>query len=494
VQDAQLVGAIVEGDRQGWAELYQRYADPLYTYCVNQLQDRDAAADVLHDTLIVAAERVTQLRDPDRLRPWLYAIARNECHRRRRSHRRLVALEEAGDVEAVAEDVDGELRLDEMRRLVRDAVEGLNPSEREVLELAGQHGLTGPDLAAALDVSVNHANALLSRARQQFEKSLSALIVARTGREACAVLDDMLRSWDGRMTPLLRKRIARHIESCETCGENKRRRVNAKQLLALIPLLVAGGEITDKVTQETENPELVSYRRGLAESAGPYRRDGFPVSKVGWRRPPWITIAAVAVLLITLGIYTLTPVQTDQREALPPAPTTTSPGSLPMPTTTEDTSTTTTVTTTEETTTTATTTSKVVAGAPPRTVVVTTTTTATTSNPPRSSSQPPSSSSTPPSSSAPPIGTLGVTPREVSLNSGKAAVTLSAKGGALTWNATSSDGNVTVTPASGSIAADRSVSVTVAQNVFDNSGGATITFRTNSGQTVTVSATWSVIS
>jgi RNA polymerase sigma factor (sigma-70 family) len=491
VQDAQLVGAIVEGDRQGWAELYQRYADPLYTFCVSQLQDRDAAADVLHDTLIVAAERVAQLRDPERLRPWLYAIARNECHRRRRSHRRLVALEEAGDLpEAAAEDVDSELRLDELRRLVRDAVAGLNPSEREVLELAGQHGLTGPDLAAALDVSVNHANALLSRARQQFEKSLSALIVARTGRAACAVLDDLLRSWDGRMTPLLRKRIVRHIDNCRTCGENKRRRVNAKQLLALIPLLAAGGEITDRVTEESENPELVSYRSRLAERAGPYRRDGFPVGKAPWRRPPWITIAAVAAMLVALGIYTFTPAPADQREALPSAPTSTS--TAPPPTTTDETAT---VTTTEETTTTTvtTTTTTKVAGVPPKTVVVTTTT--TTTNPSRSSGQPPTSTSNPPSSSSqPPPGTLNVTPRELNLNSGKQAVTVSSNAGSLAWSATSSNPHVTATPSGGTLASNQSVTVSVALTTFDSSGGARLTFVATGGQAITVSVSWSVIS
>ncbi len=320
MQDAQLVGAIVEGDRQGWAELYQRYADPLYTYCVAQLQDRDAAADVLHDTLIVAAERVSQLRDPERLRPWLYAIARNECHRRRRSLRRLVALEEAGDVPEPVEDVDTGLRLDETRRLVRDAVEGLNPSEREVLQLAGSHGLSGPELALALGVSGNHANALLSRARQQFEKSLAALIVARTGREACAVLDDMLHGWDGQLSPLLRKRIARHIENCQTCGENKKRRVNAKQLLTLIPLLAAGAELLERTTQDIENPELVSYRRDLADRAGTFRRNGFPVGNELWRRPPWVTIAAVSTGIAVLAAYAfLAPIQADQKEALPPA-------------------------------------------------------------------------------------------------------------------------------------------------------------------------------
>ncbi|MEV6609165.1 sigma-70 family RNA polymerase sigma factor [Kutzneria sp. NPDC051319] len=489
MQDAQLVGAIVEGDRQGWAELYQRYADPLYTYCVAQLQDRDAAADVLHDTLIVAAERVSQLRDPERLRPWLYAIARNECHRRRRSLRRLVALEEAGDVPAPVEDVDTGLRLDETRRLVRDAVVGLNPSEREVLQLAGSHGLSGPELALALGVSGNHANALLSRARQQFEKSLAALIVARTGREACAVLDDMLHGWDGQLTPLLRKRIARHIENCQTCGENKKRRVNAKQLLTLIPLLAAGAELLEGTTQDIENPELVSYRRDLADRAGTFRRNGFPVGNELWRRPPWITIAAVSTGIAVLSAYAfLAPIQADQKEALPPPLATSDPGSAPPPfTTTGETSTT--VTTTEDPTTTATTSRT---AAPPKGV---TTTGATTTRTTTSTTTTTTTTTTPPtSSSSVPRGALNVTPREIRLDSGKASVTITSKGGPLTWSVSSSNPHVTVSPGGGTLATNGSVTVTVAQTAFDNSGGSTLTFTATGGQSITVSATWTVIS
>src|SRR6266568_4832085 len=78
-------------------------------------------------------------------------------------------------------------------------------------------------LAEALGVSRNHAHALLSRARSQLERSLGALIVARTGRADCADLDAMLAGWDGQLTVLMRKRISRHIEQCEVCGERKRR-------------------------------------------------------------------------------------------------------------------------------------------------------------------------------------------------------------------------------------------------------------------------------
>jgi Sigma-70 region 2 len=53
----------------------------LYTYCQTLLRDpADAAAAVL-DTFVIAAARLDRLRDPDRLRAWLYAVARNEALR-----------------------------------------------------------------------------------------------------------------------------------------------------------------------------------------------------------------------------------------------------------------------------------------------------------------------------------------------------------------------------------------------------------------------------
>jgi DNA-directed RNA polymerase specialized sigma24 family protein len=46
---------------------------------------------VLHDVILIAAERLGQLRDPDRLKPWLFAILRNEVYRRKKTLRRTIA-------------------------------------------------------------------------------------------------------------------------------------------------------------------------------------------------------------------------------------------------------------------------------------------------------------------------------------------------------------------------------------------------------------------
>jgi DNA-directed RNA polymerase specialized sigma24 family protein len=85
MQDRELVAAIAAGEADGLAEAYDRYATPLYTYCRFMLPDPDpmgSAAQAVLDTFIVAAAKLAELTDPDRLRSWLHAVARNECLRR----------------------------------------------------------------------------------------------------------------------------------------------------------------------------------------------------------------------------------------------------------------------------------------------------------------------------------------------------------------------------------------------------------------------------
>ena len=62
----------------------------------------------------------------------------------------------------------------ELQALVMAAIDGLNPGERDVIELSLVAELDGDELTAALGVSRNHAHALLSRARSQLERPVRA--------------------------------------------------------------------------------------------------------------------------------------------------------------------------------------------------------------------------------------------------------------------------------------------------------------------------------
>src|ERR1700753_2131973 len=105
MEDPEVVAAIVAGDPAGLAEAYDRYATPLYSYCRSLLPEPADAADAVQDTFLVATAKLRDLRDPARLRPWLYAVARNECFRRLRAGKALYGLEEAADLPAARADL-----------------------------------------------------------------------------------------------------------------------------------------------------------------------------------------------------------------------------------------------------------------------------------------------------------------------------------------------------------------------------------------------------
>ncbi|HCU92611.1 MAG TPA: hypothetical protein DHU96_07640 [Actinobacteria bacterium] len=278
MQDREIVAAIVAGEPAGLAAAYDQYAPALHAYCRSVLSEPADAADAVQDTFIIASAKLGGLRDPDRLRPWLYAVARNECRRRLRARASSVPLDEAGEMTDQSADVGVDAERAELRMLVGAALAGLNPGEREIIELNLRHELDGADLADALGVPRNQAHALASRARTQFETSLAALLVARTGREDCPELDAILAGWDGQLTILLRKRVNRHIERCDVCGERKRRQLSPAMLLSMLPVALLPAGLRNQIFRLVADtgPAATSYRARVIHRAEPFGGNGFP--------------------------------------------------------------------------------------------------------------------------------------------------------------------------------------------------------------------------
>ena len=104
MHDSEVVASIVAGDADGLAEAYDRYADPLYKYCRTMLSDPADAADAVQDTFVIAAARLAGLREPRRLRAWLFAVARNEALRILRAKNATPTLAQAADGSAGSAD------------------------------------------------------------------------------------------------------------------------------------------------------------------------------------------------------------------------------------------------------------------------------------------------------------------------------------------------------------------------------------------------------
>ena len=259
--------------------------------------------------------KLRSLRDPGKLRSWLYAVARNECLRRLRPGLTLSALEEAADMLTETSEVGLAAERAELQALVRAAIDGLNPGERDVIELSLVHELDGDELAEALGVSRNHAHAQLSRARSQLERSLGALIVARAGRQACPVLEAMLTGWDGQMTVLMRKRISRHIEQCSVCGERKRRELTPALFAGAMPMIALFPGFREQLLRmlADRSPAGLAHRLTVANRAGSFGPNGFPKpvrppGAVPWHRVlhhPHAVLAGTTTSVVAAGAITV---------------------------------------------------------------------------------------------------------------------------------------------------------------------------------------------
>ena len=317
--DAELVAGVLAGDREAFAAVYDRYGDRLYDFAHSMLRRREDAEDAVADSFVLVAERLGQLREPDRLRPWLYAVVRSECLRRLKARKRVAygGEEQLVDMADASITPEAEAELSALRDLVWDASAGLADRDRALLDLHLRQGLEGAELGEAMGVSASNAYVMLNRLKAQVERSLGALLIARLGRDDCDHLDAILVDWDGRFSPLVRKRVARHVDDCDVCSDRRRRMVSPLALLAGVPLVAAPLSLRDRVV----DTQLVAY-------TGP----------TGGSNPPFLkrrrnqAVAAGAAAAVIAGTMLLWPGEADDSAPTAASETSSTPGPTPTDT------------------------------------------------------------------------------------------------------------------------------------------------------------------
>ena len=312
VGDAELAIAAAGGDRDALAAIYDRYADTLYELCRVILRDGHEAADALQDTFVIATTRLSGLRDPERLKSWLCAIARREAIRRSSKRARMrPSHDELLDV-PVVDDAAGGLIANDAAALVWEAAESLTERERALLVLNVRQGLDGADLADAAGLDGPQASVVLSRAKSQLAVAVRCTLLIRHGRADCSALNAIVPHAHHALDGLTRKRVARHALACTTCEPKWNASPNALGVLAAAPLLGAPAALKGKVLND---PRLISTSKPLG--GGGWARDGFPRDVERSRRPILASLVA-ALLLIGVAVVLVVAGDNDTRPLAAP--------------------------------------------------------------------------------------------------------------------------------------------------------------------------------
>jgi RNA polymerase sigma factor (sigma-70 family) len=167
--DAELFQASVRRP-EVLAEVFDRHAPDLLRYLARRIGPHDAE-DLLGDVFVVALERRGSFdASAASARPWLYGIASNLLHRRRRDEvRSWRALARVGDDAGVAifdEEVEARLDSTGAVRGLAGALAELSAGDRDVLLMVAWAELTHDEIATSLDIPVGTVKSRLHRARR----------------------------------------------------------------------------------------------------------------------------------------------------------------------------------------------------------------------------------------------------------------------------------------------------------------------------------------
>ncbi|WP_328467529.1 sigma-70 family RNA polymerase sigma factor [Actinoplanes sp. NBC_00393] len=237
------VGSLVRAAQGGSVgavdQLIAGHLSLIYNIIGRALDGHPDVDDLVQDTMLQAFRGLGSLRDPDRFRSWLIAIAyrRVQMHLRTRkmtlSRRHPEPVDVADPVGDFAERTTAELVVTEQRRELAEAGRWLDESDRRLLALWWQEAsgdLTRAELATALGVKPNHAAVKVQRMKAQLDLSRSVVRSLRA-KPICPELAEHVRFWDGSTDSVWRKRLARHVRDCPKCRIHQRGLITPEQLL-----------------------------------------------------------------------------------------------------------------------------------------------------------------------------------------------------------------------------------------------------------------------
>jgi len=149
--DAALVRAAQSGDARAFGELYERYRQPLYRYCLARSESPHEAEDLVSDVFLKAMESLARYRDQGLpFIAFLYRVARNAAIDRSRKNKGSSLFEMSVEPRS-ATDVEGDVaRSQEVDAILR-AMRKIKPEYREVILLRFVEGYSAADVAKLLD-------------------------------------------------------------------------------------------------------------------------------------------------------------------------------------------------------------------------------------------------------------------------------------------------------------------------------------------------------
>jgi RNA polymerase sigma-70 factor (ECF subfamily) len=161
----ELVQAARAGDLDSFGRLCEGYYAPLVAVAYGVLKDHQLAEDAAQEAFARALVSLRRLKEPDRFAPWLARICRNAAVDLARTRKPQIEVE---DLAHVADRDTDEF----VSQIVREAIDRLPASMREVVILRYHNNCSYEQISAVLGLSKMAVNGRLTRAKRKLARYL----------------------------------------------------------------------------------------------------------------------------------------------------------------------------------------------------------------------------------------------------------------------------------------------------------------------------------
>jgi RNA polymerase sigma-70 factor (ECF subfamily) len=188
--DAALVESLRREDPEAAAALVETYGDRVYRLARRITGSNEDAEEVAQDALWTAARKIGGFKGESAFGSWLYRITANAAYMKLRSRRSraneialedvLPALDEEGRHFEPMDDwssrVDEQALQGELREELESAIDALPPEYRTAVILHDIEGLSNPDIAEALGISLPAVKSRIHRSRLFLRQRLASYL------------------------------------------------------------------------------------------------------------------------------------------------------------------------------------------------------------------------------------------------------------------------------------------------------------------------------
>jgi len=173
VESEHLLNAAQQGDRHALEALLALHRKTVFRYGLRYCGSTENTEDAVQETLWAAAKAIGNFRRTAAVTTWLFTIVRNKCHRLLFHKHDETDLADLFPVLAEpGRTPEDDLAARQVQHILALALARLEPGHREVILLRDVEGLTAPEAAEKLGLTVQALKSRLHRAREQLREQV----------------------------------------------------------------------------------------------------------------------------------------------------------------------------------------------------------------------------------------------------------------------------------------------------------------------------------